>query len=202
MDCDFRPANSADANAAASLIYSSGPAAFDFVFATDRYKSGVNFLKYASTQRGGEFGFANHTVAVCDGQVVGVGARFTSQQALAFAASGVRQIVSFYGVVRSIGVIRRGLRTERFFKLPHRRKDYLGHLAVAPAFRGQGIGKSLLRHLLATGKEAGQTHAVLHVSTENPRAQALYERLGFQAVEERVSPLPGVPNHLEMELHL
>lgn len=56
-------------------------------------------------------------------------------------------------------------------------------LAVAPEFRGQGIGTALLG---ALADEAGQTRRPLslHVETHNP-ARRLYERLGFELAEEK-----------------
>jgi hypothetical protein len=58
------------------LIYSSGPAAFDFVFATEKH-SAQDFLRTAFIDGAGEFGFRNHTVAVAKNIVVGIGAAFS-----------------------------------------------------------------------------------------------------------------------------
>ena len=52
----------------------------------------------------------------------------------------------------------------------------------------------------------GRTRAALDVSVENPRAQALYERLDFEVTEECMSKLENstarVPDHRRMEIAL
>lgn len=60
--------------------------------------------------------------------------------------------------------------------------------AVAPEFRGQGIGTMLLEHLQAEAKRAGFRGLSLSVDPFNAAAR-LYERLGFQAVGTEGSSL-------------
>ena len=48
-------------------------------------------------------------------------------------------------------------------------------------------------------RRAGLPMAALDVSVANPRAQALYERLGFTVQAERHSNLPGVASHRYMQ---
>jgi ribosomal protein S18 acetylase RimI-like enzyme len=55
-------------------------------------------------------------------------------------------------------------------------------IAVAPAFRGRGIGSGLLRELLAEADAAGKRVSI-HVERSNP-ALRLYERLGFAPAGE------------------
>lgn len=58
---------------------------------------------------------------------------------------------------------------------------HLGRLAIAPSQRGQGIGTRLVRELAAQGSQAlAVNECSLFVSPLNPRARALYERLGFR----------------------
>jgi ribosomal protein S18 acetylase RimI-like enzyme len=67
----------------------------------------------------------------------------------------------------------------------HRREAEirLVDITFLPEFRGGGFGTSLLRDLLAEGEAAGKP-VTIHVEVFNP-AMRLYERLGFQPVEER-----------------
>jgi ribosomal protein S18 acetylase RimI-like enzyme len=55
-------------------------------------------------------------------------------------------------------------------------------IALAPAFRGRGIGTGLLRSLIAEAQESERKLSI-HVEMNNP-ARTLCERLGFQAVGE------------------
>ncbi|MFC6591580.1 GNAT family N-acetyltransferase [Deinococcus lacus] len=65
---------------------------------------------------------------------------------------------------------------------------YLDALAVAPAARGQGVGRQLLAAAKAEAQARGLRGAALLVEPGNP-AQRLYERAGFQ-VRGRLQ-LPG-----------
>ena len=55
-------------------------------------------------------------------------------------------------------------------------------IALAPAFRGRGIGTGLLRALIAEAEESGRKLSI-HVEVNNP-ARRLYERLGFRPAGE------------------
>jgi ribosomal protein S18 acetylase RimI-like enzyme len=57
---------------------------------------------------------------------------------------------------------------------------YIDTIAVAPNQQGKGVGSSLLRHLLAYAKENSFSKVGLLVDFDNPDAQRLYERTGFQ----------------------
>jgi ribosomal protein S18 acetylase RimI-like enzyme len=51
-------------------------------------------------------------------------------------------------------------------------------IELLPAWQGKGIGTAIIRTLLARRKDVS-----LRVLTSNPRAAALYERLGFRVVQ-------------------
>jgi GNAT superfamily N-acetyltransferase len=62
-------------------------------------------------------------------------------------------------------------------------------LFVAEAYRGQGFGSALLAHIESTAYQHGKRAIYLNVEPHtNPRALALYQRLGFQ-------PLQAEPYH-------
>jgi len=69
-------------------------------------------------------------------------------------------------------------------------------MALAPAFRGRGIGTRLLRTLIAEAEESARKLSI-HVEMNNP-ARALYERLGFRVAGEHgvyaLMERPPVPN--------
>ncbi|MBD8058392.1 GNAT family N-acetyltransferase [Cellulomonas sp. JH27-2] len=60
------------------------------------------------------------------------------------------------------------------------------HLEVLPAAQGRGIGSAAIEVIAARAAITGQSVSlrVLHV---NPRARALYERLGFVVEDERAT---------------
>ncbi|HEV8267422.1 MAG TPA: GNAT family N-acetyltransferase [Thermoanaerobaculia bacterium] len=56
-------------------------------------------------------------------------------------------------------------------------------VALLPAFRGTGVGSSLLGELLDEARRAGKVVRI-HVEVMN-RARSLYDRLGFTPIEDR-----------------
>ena len=202
----FRAATAQDAAAAVPLIHSSGPAAFDYVFAVPGRSTAQAFLHRAFVDGAGEFGWRNHIVGELEGVVVAAGAGFGGEAALAFTLAAARQILAHYGLRHAPGVIARGLKVERVIPPPSRGMHYLAHLGVSPLLRGQGIGRALIDELIRRGVQAGRGRMVLDVAVSNPRAQALYERLGFAVAEERRSVLANaqgaVPDHRRMERSL
>lgn len=57
---------------------------------------------------------------------------------------------------------------------------YIDSLAVDPAFRGKGIATMLLNATIEKAKKLGLPRTGLLVDTGNPRAEALYTRVGFK----------------------
>jgi len=58
-------------------------------------------------------------------------------------------------------------------------------LAVDPAARGRGIGRTLLQHALAIGREQGALRALLEVRESNAAASNIYTQAGFRRVAVR-----------------
>jgi ribosomal protein S18 acetylase RimI-like enzyme len=197
----FRPAMPEDADVAVPLIYSSGPASFDYVFGAGRAQA---FLRHAFEAHEGEFSHRTHEVALLRGHIAAVGAVFDGRAALAFTLAAARQILKFYGPVAGIGVIVRGLRTEGVIRPPKPKELYLAHLGVLPALRGVGIGTRLVEALLLRRDPAWHELVALDVAVTNPRAEALYARMGFEVAVLRRSRLRNrdgaVADHRRMVL--
>ncbi|MCM1320219.1 MAG: GNAT family N-acetyltransferase [Muribaculaceae bacterium] len=62
---------------------------------------------------------------------------------------------------------------------------YLDSVAVLPRFRGAGVGRRLIDAMSHRAAQQGHTRVGLLVDFENPRAEKLYETLGFRHVGER-----------------
>lgn len=203
MEVTFRDARPEDVEDAVPLIYSSGPAAFDYVFSHGTRVNARGFLGRAFVDERGEFSYRHHRVAVWEGEIVGVGACFSGEDARYFTVPVLRQIFGCYGPVTGLAVVRRGLQVERTVEPPKGRLHYIAHLGVVPELRGRGIGAQLVEHLLGIGRVQGRTTAGLDVAVTNPRAQRLYERLGFAVVRELESRYENatavVPSHRRME---
>lgn len=61
---------------------------------------------------------------------------------------------------------------------------YIDSLAVSSNFRGRGFATQLLQAAIAKGEKLGFPAVGLLVDKGNPRAEALYTRLGFQYVDD------------------
>lgn len=179
MDITFRPCTPADAELAVPLIISSGPAALDYIFADSALQQTTPFVSKAFIEGGMELGYAVHTAMLLDGQLIAVAAYWHHQHVLRFTLAGVWQILRYYGLIAGCRVVFRALRMETIVKPPKKQVAYLGHFGVNPRIQGQGFGTLLIEELIRQARNDGFTTFALDVSSGNPRAQQLYERMGF-----------------------
>jgi ribosomal protein S18 acetylase RimI-like enzyme len=63
---------------------------------------------------------------------------------------------------------------------------WLENIAVAPDYQGRGLGAALVHRALQEAKVDAGRPARLDVSSRNPRAISVYERLGFSRCSERL----------------
>jgi ribosomal protein S18 acetylase RimI-like enzyme len=200
----FRAAAPVDVADVVPLIYSSGPAAFDYVFDIGGTKGAREFLRFAYLAGEGEFGWRAHRVAETAGQIAAAGAAFDGRDVLRFTIANVLRIFGFYGPIQAWGVMMRGLRTEAIIRPPRADEYYLCHIGVREALRGRGIGARFMRDLLQGLDAHRHRCATLDVAITNPRARLLYERLGFIVQALRPSTLQNrrgrVVDHYRMRL--
>ena len=78
---------------------------------------------------------------------------------------------------------------------------YIRGMAVLPSARGGGVGSALLKHVESWAVGAGCVRLFLSTTPFLSAAIGLYERLGFQRVEEGPHELFDTPL-LTMEKHL
>lgn len=62
---------------------------------------------------------------------------------------------------------------------------YIDGVAVAPTYRGKGIGGGMIAALEAWAVGRGMTMVCLEVVDTNPRAEKLYRHMGFEAIREQ-----------------
>ena len=202
----FRPCIPADADAAIPLIYSSGPAAFDYAFCDRHGQEAQAFLHRAFVRGVSEFGYRQHIAATLDDRLVGIGAVRYAGQNLPFTFAALRDIVTFYSPLAAARTVIRGLKTEQVIHPPKRGVGIIYHLGVAPDCRSRGIGRQLVAYLLEEIRKQKMPAAALDVAATNPRALALYRNLGFTACETRAGKLRSafgrVVDHTYMEYAL
>jgi N-acetylglutamate synthase len=64
------------------------------------------------------------------------------------------------------------------------RRGYLQHLAVAPAYRGRGLGRALAERVIEGLSTAGIAKCHLMVRRENEPAKSFWEHLGWTARDD------------------
>jgi ribosomal-protein-alanine N-acetyltransferase len=64
---------------------------------------------------------------------------------------------------------------------------HINNVAVRELYRRKGIGCALLSCIVEEGKRSGATTAFLEVRSGNSAAQALYEKVGFEAIATRAN---------------
>ena len=118
-------------------------------------------------------------VARRDGSLVGVcGFYGAGGGALELTWSHLRRVLSVPAAWRALVVLSVLSRSARPGAL------VLDGICVESAARGSGIGTALLNAATARARAEGARCVVLSVIEDNPRARALYERLGFTAREQ------------------
>jgi ribosomal protein S18 acetylase RimI-like enzyme len=178
----FRPATRDDVPFAAPLIYSIARRDLDPLFkglAAGLSPLGVVEQFYRAP--GGMFSWRNTELALHDGLPAGlvtaysVASRNGSATWLVRAAGrlGARALVrlAWRGVV-----IARALQSN----LPG--SWYVAFVGVDALQQSLGIGSSLIERSIQTARASGCSCVELDVDVDNPRAQALYERLGFHVL--------------------
>ena len=114
-----------------------------------------------------------------DAQLVGIAGFKTAGGSLVSGTFG--DVVAYYGPFSAIW---RAL----FLSLLEREVEpgvlLMDGIAVATDQRGNGVGKLLIKAIVSHAKSAGFHRVRLDVVNSNPRAKALYERMGFTAFGE------------------
>lgn len=118
-------------------------------------------------------------------QLVGLMGFHMDDQAL--IKINIRKLIQTFGVIR--GIYKASLLKMLFnHKADNAEQLLLSGVAIETTYRGKGIGSQLFEALFTFVKAEGYESIKLHVIDENPRAKALYERLGF--VQKKHEKLP------------
>ena len=123
-----------------------------------------------------------------DGRLLGLAGFKTEKGSLTDA--GFRDLARHYGLLSSLwrGMVLAGL--ERDLTPDTLLMD---GICVDPSARGLGVGTALLAQIEATAREKGLSRVRLDVIDSNPRARALYDRLGYIAQDEmRTGPFRAI----------
>ena len=202
MDLAFRTAFAADT--CGDLLYSSAPELYDYMFARGKITA-QDYIAHEFRSRHGFIAHTIHTVAIADGEIVGVGAFYARDQYPALQRGSAYEILRFYGFLGVASVLRHASHAGSIIRRPRPGSIYIANLGVRADKRGRGVGSALIEYETARARAAGFEKMTLDVADNNPRAEALYRRLGFTFVKEKQfegRKSSGVPNAKFMELSI
>ena len=119
----------------------------------------------------------NCQTAFCDGRLVGILGLQT--QSASFWNPTLKSFITEYGLFG-------GLTRYCGLCLLHHEMEsdewYIDGIAVEAEMRGLGIGTKLLHHLEHSARQNGIYKITLEVINTNPRAEALYQSLGYREI--------------------
>lgn len=169
----IREAKKEDARAVASFIaMAESEMVHHFTGTTDPEKSVDALLEFILSPVPNRYSLGNNLVAEIDGQAVA--------SAIAFPADSQPELD--IPIIEAMN--RRGYNLERLFFEGEPGTFYLSTMGVNPAYRGRGVGSTLMQAAQDKGKRLGFKEASLLVSKGKPKVQALYERTGFKVVAD------------------
>jgi ribosomal protein S18 acetylase RimI-like enzyme len=186
----LRPAQPDDADAVARLIHATAEAMYER-FAGDR-DSSIRVLRAGFRRRGTGASSDVVTVAEVGGAVAGAMAAFPATEL-------DRRARRFMRVLLSCTPPWTWRETFRLYRLgaevappPPPASFYVDSLATDPRHRRRGVARALLGEAERRAREEGLPCVALETAIDNDDARALYEAVGFEAVDKRL-PRDGLP---------
>jgi len=200
MELQIRTAQASDKGPVAELMYSSGTHIYDYLYGA----RAVEFLRHEFTSGRGFAGHPFVTVAVLDEIVVATGCFYDRDSYGERTQGSVKNMLHHFGVLRSVPIMARARHLSSVMRRPKPGELYLSNFGVSPALRSQGIGSKLIAHKLSEARSVGYRLFGLDVSAENPRGEALYQRLGLEVTKQKrfSDRRAAVPDARKMELVL
>lgn len=182
MRSNVRPARPEDAQAAAYLMFLSGPQIAQAVFGP-RKEQACAVLEALFRGERHQFSHEHACVADLDGQVVGLALGTPGHEWVAIGEATGRELGGTVrrslGLVRFTRMVRSLLALSRSFPSPEPEDYFVQMLAVLPQARRRGIGKLLMASMEARAAEVGARRLALDVLIENEEARRFYLALGF-----------------------
>lgn len=163
----MRPATPTDAIPVLELMYTAIGDIAHTLTGTDNKEQSLLSLRAFFEQTGNRISYENVLVEERDDQVVGFVLSYHGSQIALLDAPLIQR-------VQELGQDSQNI-------VPEARDDeyYLDSLAVDSSCQGQGIGTILIEAFEKRAQQLGHSKVMLIVDVNNPKAQKLYERLGY-----------------------
>ncbi|MFM2333296.1 MAG: hypothetical protein RIQ74_2139 [Pseudomonadota bacterium] len=199
---NIRKAEKKDVYECVPLIYSAGIPLFDYIYQHEQITA-ENFIHKEFLSEQGYTSYKLHWVVEEHGKVIAVVACYAIKDLSSMDNGTIRNILTMYKF-RFPRVLMRALHSGSVVTKPNTASLHVANFGVHSSYRSKGIGSLLLQHLKLLAKEQGYSSLSLDVSQNNPKGQRLYERIGFQVVQQTAfkgEKNQTMPNGRRMEWH-
>lgn len=182
---NFRKATPSDANVIAQLLmYSMEDITYDFIGTRDQNKA-IEFLSELIMQANNQYSYENAWIYEIDGKIAGTCIVYDGS-----LLYELRQPVLDLLLTKFNRKINPQDETEPG-------EIYIDNVAIFPEFRGKGIGTEIFQFIIEEYADKKNQTIGLLVDLNKPRAQKLYESLGFKVIGEKQLMSE---NHYHMQL--
>jgi ribosomal protein S18 acetylase RimI-like enzyme len=177
---NIRPAQIADVDPAAEMLYLSMRWEGDYMFGCDPRHPALKIVAGMFLSPGGRFSHKYAFVAEQKGQLVGLLAAYPAEMVPRLDLATGRYLITQFSLAALIRLVRHALAIAG--QEAGRGEYYISNLAVLPPFQGRGIGSHLLAFAEQQAAAAGISRVSLCVDMDNPGAFRLYQRIGYRVV--------------------
>jgi ribosomal protein S18 acetylase RimI-like enzyme len=180
---NIRPATIEDVPAATALLVETNGAFGLEVLGFGNPDLQSSALKQWFVESGNRFSFQCCTIAESDGIAAGLLLAFPGSKLDSLQLGCIRRLFSIYGLFGGLKMI--WINNSLAGKKEAEDDEYLvAHLGVDEHFRRQGIAQSLLEKAEQDARDLRISKLVLDVEMNNDKAIALYQKSGFEKVDE------------------
>lgn len=195
----IRPARPTDdARIVARCLFSSGPDVLAYSLAPERdERTAQRVMAACFSAPDGAFSYRYVLVAQEHDVIVGAAAMFAARDKGKVFARTARPVLKASAPRDWPTLAVRAVRVAPFGEGIPDDSLYLSQIGVEPSTRGRGVGSKLLEAAFERARGLQLSRVSLHVAVDNPRAEALYARLGFRAMgvvgDRALSEREGIP---------
>lgn len=192
-DFHIRRTYAAEYEHAVSLLFSSGPEAFTWLYGNGDSSRAMAFLANSFTRDDTALSHNNIWCVTADDNVVATFILANVAAAEALSGPGITQVFRYYGFSSALTCSWRAIRLERCLPAPKPDCLHISGVAVDPLFRGQSLLRRIIDFADQKAYELECSMLSLDVAKTNTAAVAKYEHLGFVHQYSRPAPHKTVP---------
>lgn len=142
-------------------------------------------MAYLFTHPSNLFTWRHSWLAIAGGQLVGIAVEVPSSKFAALELKSAGPWFKFHGLLAGLRAGLRSLAVDSFKRRLRPDSLYVIFLAVAPEFRGQGVGARLLDALRQQAAQEGLKFVELDCEVTNHRGLSFYLRYGMTKLGEQ-----------------